>query len=348
MENYPIFEKEYITKREYFLHNDFEKYLNYTDNMVNYIQHKSPNKTEIPLTFYPIAKNIRIPASYMAINIMNGKSSYINNMPRNGEPNFWKHNQKMGDWFPWLWARNRIPGNFTNADGWKYYFKSFFSDKPMLTAPNNETIKPPDDVSLFFVYLSCIKYTFWLNNQYMSLMENYKTQIAWPADSLILAVQIRRGETCTKDGSITDRPFLNLNQYIEAIDKMLLANNYEYIYISTDSDYEIDEIKRVRPEWKLLYLPIDRSQFFRMETRPIDLEIVCSMEPNRIPFVVDSAIADLFFISQCKGYISTISVSEFSRCGWFLQIAMQKQITPYIDMNDDILDMRKRDKLLLL
>jgi hypothetical protein len=72
------------------------------------------------------------------------------------------------------------------------------------------------------------------------------------------------------------------------------------------------------------------------------------MEPNRIPFVVDSGIADLFFISQCKGYISTISVSEFSRCGWFLQIATQKKITPYIDMNNDILDVSKKDKLLLL
>lgn len=348
MENYPIFEKEYISKRVYFLHDDFEKYLNYTDNMVNHIQNNSPNKTEIPLTFYPIAKNIRTPASYMAINIMNGQSSYIHNAARNGEPHFWKHNKQMGDWFPWLWARTRIPGNFTNADGWKYYFESFVTNKQMMTASNSDAIKPPDNVSLFFVYLSCIRYTFWLNNNYTSIMEKYKTQMAWPTDSSILAVQIRRGETCTKDGSITDRQFLNLNKYIEAIDKMLLANSYEYIYISTDSDYEIDEIKRVRPEWKLLYLPIDRSQFFRMSTHPIDLEVVCTMEPDRIPFVVDSGIADLYFISQCKGYISTISVSEFSRCGWFLQIATQKQITPYIDMNDDILDMSKRDKLLLL
>jgi len=97
-----------------------------------------------------------------------------------------------------------------------------------------------------------------------------------------------------------------------------------------------------------LYLPIDRKQFFRLNGTLVDLEVSCSINTERIPFIVDSGLADLYFISQSQGYVSTISMSEFSRCGWFLQLAFQGKITPYINMNDDILDMTVRDKLLLL
>lgn len=349
MEKYPIFEQEYLAERNYEVHDQFEKYLNYTDRMVDSVQYNSENKKEIPLTFYPIAKNIRIPASYMAENILNNYSSYIDNMPRNSEPYFWYNHKKMGDWFPWLWARGRIPGNYKNIDGWKYYFDSF-TDTDKHNIINNQDIglEPPNNLTLLFTYLSCIKYTFRFNEKYSQIMNEYKNQMSWPIDKKILAVQIRRGETCTKDGSMTDRPFYNLHKYIENIEKMLLVNHYDYIYISTDSDQEIEELHKLRPEWKLLYLPIDRKQFFRMKEEPVDLEVFCTLEPDRIPFIVDTGLADLYFISQCQGYISTISVSEFSRCGWFLQMATQRKLTPYINMNDEVLDMTKRDKLLLL
>lgn len=347
MESYPVFENEYVTIRETEVTNNFSEYLNYTDNLVEYVQHNSPEKVEIPLTFYPIAKNIRIPSSYMAINILNNKASYINNMARNGESDFWKDYKKMGDWFPWLWARGRISAESKNIDGWKYYFDSF-TEKQIKINNQDSFLEPPDKFMLLFTYLSCIKYTFSLNDKYSAIMDDYKKQMSWPVGSKILAVQIRRGETCTKDGSMTDRPFYDLNKYIENIEKMLLANHYEYIYVSTDSDEEIGELKKLRPEWKLLYLPIDRKQFFRMNEQPVDLEVFCTLEPDRIPFIVDTGLADLYFISQCQGYISTITVSEFSRCGWFLQLATQRKLTPYVNMNDEPVDMTKRDKLLLL
>jgi len=180
-------------------------------------------------------------------------------------------------------------------------------------------------------------------------MELFKKNMNWLDNSNILAVQIRRGETCSIDGSISpDRPFYNIDKYIENIEIIIKSNNYKAIYISTDSNYEIDYIKNKKPEWKLLYLPIDRSQFFRLDKELIDLEVSCCLNNERIPFIVDSGLADLYFISKCQGYISTISVSEFSRCGWFLQLAFQGKITPYINMNDEILDLSKRDKLLLL
>lgn len=350
MNNYPIFDNEYIKPENSLIMHNFGKYLNFTDNLVNTIQFSSINKIEIPLTFYPIAKNIRTTSSYMARNILNGNSSYIHNLDRMGEAGFWRDFKKMGDWFPWLWARGRISESFTNIEGWKYYFNSFTSNATQLIVNNNdqEYINPPDNLKLFFTYISCIKYAFQLNNIYNDQMQTYKTQMYWPDSANVLAVQIRRGETCTKDGSMTDRPFYHLDKYVEKIELLLQNNNYEYIYVSTDSDEEIGELKRMRPDWNLLYLPIDRTQFFRMQEKPVDLEVFCTLEPDRIPFIVDSALADLYFISQCQGYISTISVSEFSRCGWFLQLAVQGRLTPYINMNDELLDMTKRDKLLLL
>ena len=75
-----------------------------------------------------------------------------------------------------------------------------------------------------------------------------------------------------------------------------------------------------------MYLPIQRDKFFRMNdnSEPTiygfsgtvqDLEDSCRIYHDNIPFIVDSALTDLFFISICQVYISTIYVPEFSRCG---------------------------------
>ena len=213
---------------------------------------------------------------------------------------------------------------------------------------------------MFFLYLSCLKYTFILNDKYLNMINEYKKKVNWPDNSSILAVQIRRGEVCTKNGSKSCREFFSLNDYIEKIDKLLEKNNYDYIYISTDS--EIDELKEeihsLRPNWKLIFLPFKRENFFRMdeETELLDngyyivqdLEDSCRLHPEKIPFIVDTGLMDLYFISICQGYISTITESEFSKLGWFLQIIKQKKITPYINMNTKILNFDERDSLLLL
>jgi hypothetical protein len=349
--------------------------LEYVQNIQ--INSSSVATSEIPLTFYPIAKNIRIPSSHMARNILNNTKSTINNYARNGEPDFWQNTLHRGNWYPWLWARGRLSNeNYSNIEGWQYYFKSFTQNhEPLHTSMNNSPndshntaiesalAHPPENLKLFFIYLACIKYTFQLNDKYVKLMSEYREQMQWPeldASSKILAVQIRRGETCTKDGSKTDREYFPIDYYIQKIELLMQHNKFNYIYISTDSDEEIDKIKAYNPNWKLLYLPIDRKKFFRMQDNAnfkqenrhiaIDLEDSCRQYPESIPFIVDSGIADLYFISMCHGYISTISESEFSRCGWFLQMATQSTLTPYIDVNTNKLplDMSQRDKLLLI
>ena len=290
------------------------------------------------------------------------KSSFIDNYSRTGESEFCENHKNIGKWYPLLWARTRIEGNYKNIDGWSLYFDSFTNnEKNNLIHKNmcNDILEPPNELKLFFTYLSCLKYTFQLNIKYSNIMENYKTQIDFPINSNILAVQIRRGETCTKDGSKTDRPYFSLNNYIDKIQLMLDNNNFDYIYISTDSNEEINKIKELKPDWKILYLPIDRSNFFRMDinAKPQvngfngiaqDLEDCCRLNPEKIPFIVDSALADLYFISLCKGYISTINQSDFSRLGWFLQMATHNNILPYININNEIVDMNENGKLLLI
>jgi hypothetical protein len=349
MDNYPIFNKEYLNEISDNTTNNFKKYLHYTNNYINKISKESTKYSEIPLTFYPIAKNIRIVSSFMVKNILNGEKSYINNKAREGEEDYWINCKKMETWYPWLWARGRIDNNYTNKEGWLYYFDSF-NEKIDINLESNETLKPPDNLELFFLYLSSVKYTFKLNESYKKIINNLVYKINWPSDSKILAVQIRRGETCSKNCKISDRPCFDLDHYIEKIDLMLSQNNYEYIYISTDSDEEIEIIKLKRPKWKLLYLDINRKLFFRLNGESVsslvDLEISCSKNPDNIPFIVDTALYDLYFISKCQGYISTMSISHFSLLGWYLQISEQEKLTPYINMNIEPLDMTKKNLLL--
>ena len=355
MENYPQLKKEHLK-----LENDnFRYYCNWANKIVENIQFNSNEKTEVPLTFYPIAKNIRLPSSHMVHNILQNKASFIGNNPRNGDISHWQNFLKRGSWYPWLWARGRIEGYCKNIDGWKFYFDSF-TEKHHKIYNNEELKEPPHHLKIFFVYLACINYTFQLNKSYLSIMDGCKKKMNWPSsEKKILAVQIRRGETCSKSCSKADREVLSLNEYIEKMEVLLKSNDYEYIYISTDSDEEIGRIKEAKPEWNILSLPIDRSQFFRMnEDAPptkngfsglaIDLEDSCRLYPGKIPFVVDSGLADLYFVSQCQGYISTLSEGEFSKCGWYLQLCTQKNLTPYINVNTKEINMKNQDQLLML
>jgi hypothetical protein len=358
MENYPIFDKMYIEiNNDKEIYNNFEYYCNWARKHVEDIQFNSVNKIEIPLTFYPIAKNIRIPSSHMVKNILSNKSSFIHNKSKGNEANFWKNIKNRGSWFPWLWARGRIEGDYKNIDGWKFYFDSFTKNHNKIY-DNGELKEPDNKFKLFFIYLACIKYTFQLNEKYIKLMDDYKKKMNWPGyKEKILAVQIRRGETCTKDCSKSDRELVFLDKYIKNIELLLEKNDYEYIYISTDSNEEIQKIKEIKPQWKILSLPIDRTKFFRMNknAKPskyggtgeaIDLEDSCRQNPSAIPFIVDTGLSDLYFISKCHGYISTLSNGEFSRCGWYLQISEQKCLTPYINLNTKLLNLSEKNKLL--
>lgn len=348
MNNFPFFPDQYL-KKDLNNEDNFHYYLNYTNKMVLDIQSNNLiHKKELPLTFYPIAKNVSIVTSHMAQNILEGSSSIILNKARNGEEYFWEENCKLGNWFPWLWARGRIDGNYTNKEGWTFYFEDI--EKINNIYNGEETLEPPREQLKFFVYLSCLNYIFNPNTKYTYLFNDYKEQMKWPSFSNILAVQIRRGDSSNKNGSKSNRPFFNINTYVEKIEILMKENNYEYIYVSTDSDEEIEQIIKLKPEWKLLFLPIDRKNFFRMqEDRIRDIEEVCCNDINRIPFVVDSALADLFFISLCQGYVATIAQSVFSRLGWYLQIAKQKNITPYVnlDIRENLLDINNRDILFI-
>lgn len=371
MDNYPNIKNEYLVNDSIEITNEitnyFVSYLEWGNNMVNFIQNKSNNYVDVPLSFYPIAKNIRFVSSHMINNILNNKKSVIFNTNRHNEQIFWENELNRGPINPWLWCRgrildenNKIKENYTNHEGWTYYFDSFSKES---LSNNNYTektyIEPEEKYKMFFLYLACLKYTFVLNDKYLNMIKEYKEKVNWPDNSKILAVQIRRGDVSTKSGSKSCREYFSLNDYIEKIDKLLEKNNYDYIYISTDSEIsELEnDIKLVRPNWKLIFLPFKREDFFRMDENASilnngyyqaqELEDSCRLNPDKIPFIVDTGLMDLYFISICQGYISTMSESEFSKLGWFLQIIEQKKITPYINMNTKKLNFDEKDALLL-
>ena len=335
----------------------FKRRLAFAKERVNQCQSTMSLPTApVYMTFYPIAKNIRSCSSYMTQNVLNNNHSVISKNGRGQEETFWREMFGLGSWFPWLWARGRIQGDYSNQSGWEFYFDSFRASTPLLeTGP---TERPSDGEMAFYVYLACILYTFKFNNAYQSLVDIYEKEMKWPANDKVLAIQIRRGEITPKNGDFArGRQFFTVEHYVEKADVLLKENpDMKYVYISTDSDDEIDKVRALRPDWNLLYLPIDRSKFFRYACDPekdnnhslSDLENVCARQPDRIPFVVDSALADLYFIARSHGYVSTIVPSEFSRCGWFLQFAFQERMTPYINMSGDDIDFDKRDMLLML
>jgi hypothetical protein len=303
----------------------------------------------------------------MINNILNNKKSIIFNKIRKKENISWENELNRGPINPWLWSRgriydenNKIKENYTNYEGWTCYFNSF-SNQSFINDRfiEKEFIEPEEKHKMFFLYLACLKYTFILNDKYLNMIKEYKEKVNWPNNSKILAVQIRRGEVCTKSGSKSCREFFSLNDYIEKIDKLMKNNNYDYIYISTDSEISKleNDIKLVRPNWKLIFLPFKRENFFRMDENasisdngyyiPQDLEDSCRLHPENIPFIVDTGLMDLYFISICQGYISTITESEFSKLGWFLQIVKQEKITPFINMNSKKLNFDEKDSLIL-
>ena len=325
-------------------HSDvFEKYFNYCRARLSHIQKSNVSEPrEVFLSFYPIAKNIRFISSYMTRNILNGRASRISERSRDNEDTFWKTKLNRGDWFPWLWARGRIPSKCSNKDGWNLYFRSFNSTDLILSSEIqlNMVDPPPDDMLPFFMYLACLEYTFQPTSEYMNRIYKIQEEISWPSDEKVIAVQIRRGDTCTPDGKIAFRKIYSIQDYIDKTTVLVNKYKYKHIFISTDSSEDIEAFKKKCPkEWNIICLPFDRTNFYRSSGVAIDIEDICRQEPYRIPFTVDSAILDLYFISLCQGFVSTITTSEFSKLGWLLQIVRYKKICPYINLCNNEIDL---------
>lgn len=83
MDNYPVIKQEYLFENNNIsFYQNFNKNLQWGNNVINFIQNKSTVYDDLPLSFYPIAKNIRFVASYMLNNINNYKKSIIFNKIR--------------------------------------------------------------------------------------------------------------------------------------------------------------------------------------------------------------------------------------------------------------------------
>jgi hypothetical protein len=345
MDTYPIFKVSHLEYKE---DEQFKRNLNFFKNVVNIVQDSNnQNVGETYMSFYPIAKNVRFLATYMAHNIMQNKTSVISNNPRMGEGDFWKDRYNE-PWQPWFWARSMIEGDFSNEEGWNYYFDSFSSKSKKFTVVGDSESPSPEKTT-FFLMLACILYVHQLAEAHMTQINEYKQQMNWPSTK-ILSVQIRRGEIYNKEGTeIFDRPFISIEKYAEKIDLILNANpDFTHVYVSTDSEEEISNLQNIRPHWKILSLPIDRTKFFRLEGQPRDLEVFVRADMSSMAFITGTAIADIYFMGQCQAFVGTMANSAFSRLGFFLQMAIQEKVTPYYDMVEKESDCRLPEMLFLI
>lgn len=345
MENYPVFP---INNFTYHKDPQFKRYLNFCKHIINHTQdERNLNTGEVYMSFYPIAKNVRFLASFMTQNILMNKRSIISNLARHGEDKFIIDIHK-NRWHPWIWSRGLVQGNYSNQEGWEQYFDSF-SKKAQSFQIIGEIERPPDDTFVFYLNLACILYTHQFSEKYRNEINEYARQLKWPTTK-VLALQIRRGEIASKKGEhIYDRPYIPLENYIERTDLFLKNNpDFTHIYISTDSDEEIENIRMLRPQWNLIILPIDHSKFYRCTGNNVDVEGYVMADISRIPFVTGTAMADMYFMGQCQGIVGTMTNSAFARLAFFLQMANQEMVVPYYDMNEKVFDFRERDMLLLL
>lgn len=279
----------------------------------------------------------------MSHNLLNNRKTILGDISVPGEEAFLS---RLGvSWRPWVWARRAPMGcNYTNLEGWYYYFKSFTNFHKEIELDESSEITEPEttEEKMFYLYIASIKYVFNLNDKYSNFFK-FKERGFWPDnDKNILGVHIRRGDACGKNNEFICGKCFSVEKYIENIEKILEKNNYDYIYIATDSKKEIENIQKAKPNWNILYLPIDRSQFLRPTTERFDIEQKCLKNSNIIPFVVDTALLDLYFLNKCKGLVAPITTSEFSKLAWILQLSYHKTLHPYINLcstNDNIFNL---------
>jgi hypothetical protein len=87
----------------------------------------------------------------------------------------------------------------------------------------------------------------------------------------------------------------------------------------------------LRPRYRFLWLPHDRSVFPRIGEASGFIENVAFEDPSVIEPLVHSAIADLWFLQSCSAFIGTFN-SEFSILAWLLCIGNNGHVIPYVNL----------------
>lgn len=319
--------------------------LDAADFLISNIQKKSQETQGCFLSFYPLAKNIRFISSHFFKAIKNNKKPTLSDSPRPGEDIFWKL-KTHDNWFPWIWTRY-LSENNSNQHSWLNLFKDI-EDEVVAPFFGNEYPALPD----FILYLSCLDHIFRLNADLEVRLIREYMNVIWPKDMVVCGLQIRRGEIVPKDGNIKNawagRPIFEIDDYILGLKEICSKLNTNTVFVSTDSQEVLNYLNNNYKEYNFIYNNFDRTQFLSYEGQEPNLEIDLQKRPELIKLYTESCLIDLYCLARCKGYVGGMTNSEYGICGWFLQMAKQKTIYPYFNVEGQLDLNNPRNGLLLI
>ena len=284
------------------------------------------------LSFYPVAKNIRFVSSSFYSSIKAGMRPYMSDHCRPGEDYFWTEMTGMS-WYPWLWTRYENPAV---GEGCRASWGRLFMDIEDGVAC---TPGPADSAESLFLYLACLSHVFRFRPGFADrLMQAHRADFP---EEPVCGLQIRRGEIVPKGGNIEDawkiRPLYTIDEYMDGAKQVCDVIGARHIFLSSDSSETIDYLRERYHNYNFIVNRYDRELFLRYQGdhSRVNLEADLQMNPGLTRHYTESCLIDLYMLARCKGYVGGMSYSEYGLSGWFLQMAEQKAITPYYNIEGE-------------
>jgi hypothetical protein len=288
----------------------------------------------------PLAKNLCWIATALYENVERGKRTVIPAGNPYEEPDF--EAEGRPPWRPWLWSR--IPrAQLPNVDrgiddpelAWPAYFQHLnHSSKGVAPTDAPAPARGPDCVKERVLRMAaCADYAFRLNEHMAGVIDDFKVRSGWDDTEPKIGIHLRRGDAATEDLGETTRPSYPLEKYLEVADTICERHGIRTIYLSTESETEVQRAHELRPQYRVLSLDHDRDIFPRIADTSIFIEDLALADHSAIEPIVNSAIADLWFLQHCSAFIGTFN-SEFSMLAWLLCIGHHGCFVPYVNLSE--------------
>ena len=237
----------------------------------------------------------------------------------------------------WMWANVSWCGE--NEKCWTTLFKPLSECGTTTTTANfTKSTKVRDDVPRDVLELmrfcTCTHYTFQFSSEMEHMVEKAMGEIGWLASDKILGVHLRRGDALGSDltsGTVC-RWGSALEEYLTYVDVMCARYGFDTVYLSTESQDEIDKAKSLRPQYTILSLNISRDFFPSTGTTTSMgtnfIEHMARDDPSMVEPITLSCLLDLHFLHLCNGFIG--SYSAFSLYAWYLMVGRLGYVPPFV------------------
>jgi len=315
---------------------------------IDRVQTLAPRCSSVYLTYRPIGKNLRLLGTAVCANTRRGRATAI---APGGPPTEEAQLASQGHaWNPWIWSRTDRHADLLHDHArdtgthWARCFEPLTGATPgegqhagatRLAAGDGAFGRPHlEDVlrlaaatSYVFRPVKCLE----------ARASALKQSLAWPVRAPVLGMHIRRGDAAASDGGSglvrrSTRTSFALNAYLAAADSICSAYGIRHVYVATESDEDLAQAQRLRPQYEFLAAPHDRSIFPDIRVSSQFVEDVALEDPARGRALAESAILDLCLFRDCDAVIGTFN-SEFSVLAWLLVAGNRGHMIPYISLS---------------